>query len=99
MSMPLHEQIRLLSMVDIFAPLSPDEVESLAKRAPDVHLQEGELFVTPWDAGERLFVLKTGRVQLYRLSPVGEEITLSVVEAGNIFGEMALTGQHLSEVH
>jgi CRP/FNR family cyclic AMP-dependent transcriptional regulator len=99
MSMPLHEQIRLLFAVDIFEPLSPDEVESLAQRAPDVHLGEGEIFITPWDEGERLFVLKTGRVQLYRLSPVGEEITLSVVEAENIFGEMALTGQHLSGVH
>jgi CRP/FNR family cyclic AMP-dependent transcriptional regulator len=99
MSMPLHEQILLLSMVDIFEPHSPDELESLAQRAPDVHLQEGEIFVTPWDDGERLFVLKTGRVQVYRLSPDGEEITLSVVEAGNIFGEMALTGQYLPEVH
>jgi CRP/FNR family transcriptional regulator, cyclic AMP receptor protein len=99
MSMPLQEQIRLLSMVDIFEPLSPDEVESLAQRAPDVHLGGGETFVTPWDEGERLFVLKRGRVQIYRLSPNGEEITLSVVQAGNIFGEMALTGQHLSEVY
>jgi CRP/FNR family transcriptional regulator len=99
MRMPLHEQIRLLSMVDIFEPLSPDEVESLAQRAPDVHLQRGQIFVTPWDAGERLYVLKTGRVQIYRPSPSGEEITLSVVEAGNIFGEMAFTGQHLSEVY
>jgi CRP/FNR family cyclic AMP-dependent transcriptional regulator len=96
--MPLHEQIRLLSMVDIFEPLSPDEMESLAQRAPDVHLEKGQVFFTPWDTGERLFVLKTGRVQLYRLSPDGEEITMSVVEAGNIFGEMALTGQWLSAV-
>jgi Cyclic nucleotide-binding domain len=44
-------------------------------------------------------VLETGREQIYRLSPDGEEITLSVVEAGNIFGEMALTGQQFSEVY
>ncbi len=99
MSMPLHEQIRLLSAVDIFESLSHGEVESLAQRAPDVHLEGGVIFVTPWDEGERLFVLKTGRVQIYRLSPVGVEITLSVVEAGNIFGELAFTGQHLSGVH
>jgi CRP/FNR family transcriptional regulator, cyclic AMP receptor protein len=97
--MPLHEQIRLLSMVDIFEPLSPDEVESLAQRAPDVHCQTGQIFVTPWDEGEKLRVLKTGRVQIYRLAPDGEEIILSVVEAGNIFGEMALTGQQLSGVY
>lgn len=99
MSMELHEQIRLLSMVDIFEPLSPDEVESLAQRAPDVHLQGGQIFIASWDEGERLFVLKTGRVQIYRLAPDGEEITLSVVEARNIFGEMALTDQRSSGVY
>ena len=99
MTMPLGEQVRLLSMVDIFEPLSPEELEEIGRRAPDVHLEEGRIFVAPWDTGERLYVLKRGRVQVYQLAPDGEEITLSVVEGGNIFGQMALTGQYLSGVY
>jgi CRP/FNR family transcriptional regulator, cyclic AMP receptor protein len=34
-------------------------------------------------------------VQLYEIDESGDEITLSVVEDGNVFGEMALTGQSL----
>ncbi len=34
-------------------------------------------------------------MQIYEVDRGGEEITLSVVEDGNVFGEMVLTGQSL----
>ena len=95
MPMPLKEEIRLLSMVDILGPLSEQEMEDLAKRTPDTFLEQDDVLYTPKDGTERLFVLKEGRVQLYQVNREGEEITLSVVEDGNVFGEMALTGQSL----
>jgi CRP-like cAMP-binding protein len=92
--MTLGEQMRLLAMVDIFEPLSPEELEDLARRAPDTHLQEGEVFVAPLEHGERLYVLKVGQAQIYEVDPHnGKETMLSMVEAGQIFGEMALTAQ------
>jgi CRP/FNR family transcriptional regulator len=97
--MSLTEQVRLLSMVDIFSPLSPGEMEDLAKRTPDTFLDGGDVLYSPQDGAERLFVLKKGRVQVYELDRGGEEITLSVVEGGNVFGEMALTGQSLQGLY
>jgi CRP/FNR family transcriptional regulator len=38
-------------------------------------------------------------VQVYEIDRSGEEITLSVVEDGNVFGEMVLTGQSLSGLY
>jgi CRP/FNR family cyclic AMP-dependent transcriptional regulator len=99
MPMALQEQIRLLSMVDIFGPLSPEEMEDLAKRTPDTFLEQGDVLYTPQDGTERLFILKKGRVQVYEVDRGGKEITLSVVEDGNVFGEMALTGQSLEGVY
>src|SRR5215212_4404850 len=95
MPMSLKEAIRLLSMVDILGPLSEQEMEDLAKRTPDTFLEQDDVLYTPKDGTERLFVLKEGRVQLYQVNREGEEVTLSVVEDGNVFGEMALTGQSL----
>ena len=43
MPMPLQEQIRLLSMVDILGPLSEEEMEDLAKRTPDTFLEQGDV--------------------------------------------------------
>jgi CRP/FNR family transcriptional regulator, cyclic AMP receptor protein len=93
MPMSLKKEMRLLAMVDILGPLSEEELEDLAKRAPDTFLERGDILYSPQNGTERLFVLKEGRVQLYEIEEGGDEITLSVVEDGNVFGEMALTGQ------
>ncbi len=97
--MSLEEQMRLLSMVGIFEPLSEEELEELARRVPDAELEPGEVFHTPEEPGEKLFLLKKGRAQVYEVDPEGRELTLSVVESGSVLGEMALTGQSLSGLH
>ena len=93
--MSIEEEVRLLSTVDILEPLSEEELEGLARRSPDTHLEKGEIFYTPSDRSERLFILKKGKVRIYRTAPDGREFTLSVVDAGTVFGEMALTAQRL----
>jgi CRP/FNR family transcriptional regulator, cyclic AMP receptor protein len=86
-------------MVEILGPLSEEELEDLAKRAPDTFLEQDDILYSPQEGTERLFILKKGRVQLYEIGAGGEEITLSVIEDGNVFGEMALTGQSLKGLY
>jgi CRP/FNR family transcriptional regulator, cyclic AMP receptor protein len=99
MAMSLKEEMRLLSMVDFLGPLSEKEMEDLAKRTPDTYLEQEDILYTPKEGTERLFILKKGRVQLYEVNGEGDEITLSVVEDGNVFGEMALTAQSLKGLY
>jgi CRP/FNR family transcriptional regulator, cyclic AMP receptor protein len=99
MPMPLQEEIRLLSMVDILGPLSDEQMEDLARRTPDTFLEQDDVLYTPKEGMERLFILKKGRVQLYEVNHEGDEITLSVIEDGNVFGEMALTAQSLTGIY
>ena len=89
-----EERIRLLSLVDIFEPLSEEEIEQLNGQLSDVHLEPGEIFYTPQDESERLFVLWKGRVRIYKTIHM-REFTLAMVEAGTVFGEMALTAQQM----
>ena len=95
MSEPSAERIRLLSLVDIFEPLSEEEIERLSGQLPDRRLKNGEVFYGPQDPSERLFLLQKGKIRIFRTTPEGRELTLAVVEAGTVFGEMALTGQQL----
>ena len=74
-------------------------MEEFAQRVPDTYLEQGDILYTPYESSERLFILKKGRVQVYEIDQAGDEITLSVVEGGNIFGEMSLTGQSLQGVY
>jgi CRP-like cAMP-binding protein len=92
---PLKERVRLLSLVNIFEPLSEEEIERLNGQLSDVHLEPNEIFYHPQDRSERLFVLWKGRVRIYRTTDGGREFTLATVEAGTVFGEMALTAQQL----
>jgi CRP-like cAMP-binding protein len=90
-----EERIKLLSMVDIFEPLSREEIEALNGQLPDLHLEQDEVFYGPGDSSERLFILQKGRVRIFRTAPDGREFTLAVVGTGTVFGEMALTAQRL----
>ena len=99
MAMSLKEEMRLLSMVDFLGPLSEEEMEDLAKRTPDTYLEQEDILYTPKEGTERLFILKKGRVQLYEVNGEGDEITLSVIEDGNVFGEMALSAQSLKGLY
>jgi CRP/FNR family transcriptional regulator, cyclic AMP receptor protein len=91
----MEDRIRLLSLVDIFEPLSEEKIEQLNGQLPDRRLQRGEIFYGPEDRSERLFLLQKGKVRMFRTTPDGREFTLAVVEAGTVFGEMALTAQQL----
>jgi CRP/FNR family transcriptional regulator len=86
--------VRVLSTVEILEPLSEEDLRELVERNPDTHLEAGETFYTPESASERLFILKRGRVRIYRTAN-GRELTLAEIEPGTIFGEMALTAQRL----
>lgn len=92
---PNAERIRLLSLVDIFEPLSEVEIENLDGQLPDRRLQKGEIFFGPEDRSERLYLLQSGRIRIFRSTPDGREFTLAVIAAGTIFGEMVLTGHQL----
>src|SRR5215216_4592314 len=94
MAMSIEEEVQLLRTVDILEPLSDAELEELARRCPDDQLQAGEIFYTPYDTSEKLFILKRGRVRVYTTAE-GREFTQAIVEAGTVFGEMALTAQRL----
>lgn len=79
-----------LAKVEIFAGLTPEALGLLADIASEEHVSAGTVIFRQGDPGDRLYVLVRGRVRISRQLPgVGEE-TLAVLEAGDVFGEMAL---------
>ncbi len=80
----------ILTPVDLFAPLTRDELNELAARSVERLYGKGEAIVRQGDAGESMFVISRGRVRVVEAS--GRE--LAVFSAGGYFGEMSmLTGQ------
>jgi len=89
------EKLRLLSIVDVLEPLSKEELEEFSRRVPDTHVERGQVFFTPGDRSDALFMLKKGKVRVYKVTHEGWQFTLAVVESGTMFGEMALTAQRM----
>lgn len=81
--------MKLLSGVDLLEPLSWEEIEGLSERVPEVHLERGQILYGPYHRSNVLFLLLRGRVRIYKMVG-GEELTLSVLRAGEIFGEAML---------
>lgn len=92
------EQIELLSRVDIFEPLDKEEIRELLRRNSEVRVEAGQVFYAPWERDGKLFVLKKGRVRLYRTEGA-REFTLEVLDAGAVFGEMAFTSHRLRDAY
>lgn len=88
-------KLRHLSSTDVFAPLSPEERRWLAENITMVTCEAGRVFYTPDDPGEVAFILKRGRVNLYRLTEDGRKLVVATLEPHTIFGEMAALGQHM----
>src|ERR671921_112280 len=100
--MNLQEEVELLSGVDIFEGLSQEEIREilhdLLHRNAEINLGAGEVFYTPRQPDGKLFVLKQGRVRIYKMEG-SREFTLEMVDAGTVFGEVAFTPHALRDAY
>jgi CRP/FNR family cyclic AMP-dependent transcriptional regulator len=87
------DKIGYLQMVDVFQDLSETEMEEIDRATTLSSARRGKILYMPEDTSEVLFLLKEGRVQLYRISPDGKKLVIVTIGPGSIFGEMALIGQ------
>jgi CRP/FNR family cyclic AMP-dependent transcriptional regulator len=93
----LAEKIGYLREIDIFRDLTPAEMDWLERTTTMFTCEKGQVIYTPGETGEVLFLLKRGRVQIYRLSTEGKKLVVATLEPGTFFGEMALVGQGMYE--
>jgi CRP/FNR family cyclic AMP-dependent transcriptional regulator len=80
----------LLSGVGLFESLSREQLGRIAHGIPAKTFEVGEHVFTPTYRGEIFFLLLEGRVRIYRVE-ARQEVTISVLEAGEMFGEAAFT--------
>lgn len=85
--------IERLAAVDIFAPLTEEEIKQLANASMRHVFAPGETVIRAGDEGASMFVVHNGRVRV-QISDNGRPRTVAVLQDGDFFGEMALfTGE------
>lgn len=93
MTSKADQKITYLRAVDIFQDLSMAEMQEMDRTTTMSTCQKSKIFYQPQDTSEVLFILKKGRVQLYRISPEGKKLVVATIGPGSIFGEMSIVGQ------
>jgi small-conductance mechanosensitive channel len=85
--------VERLSAVDIFAPLTAQEIARLATASTSHVFAPGETVIRAGDEGSSMFVVHNGRVYV-QISDNGKPRTIATLGEGAFFGEMALfTGE------
>jgi CRP/FNR family transcriptional regulator, cyclic AMP receptor protein len=84
----------LLADVDLFRVLSPDAFELVAAEAQLRTLHRGDVLFTEGEEATELFVVERGRVAISNRSADGRESVISLMESGDLFGELPLFDGH-----
>jgi CRP/FNR family transcriptional regulator, cyclic AMP receptor protein len=74
----------------IFSDLPPEQRARVERSINWIDYPTGQIFYAPEETGDRMYILRRGRVRIYKLSPEGRALTLLILEPASIFGEMAL---------
>ncbi len=84
-----------LHKIDLFRDLSHDEMEMLDQTTRMTTVEKGRVVYRQDDKAQGLFLLKTGRVRLSRITAGGKKLDLTILEPGTFFGEMPLLGERM----
>jgi CRP-like cAMP-binding protein len=85
---------RYLSVLPLFAELSPPELERLAQGCQLRRLARGDMVFHVGQPCEEFHVTVMGQVKLFALSPAGQEKVIELVGPGNSFAEaLMFTGR------
>lgn len=87
---PRHHARDLLERSWLLQTMAPSARDRLLARLPQRSYVDGQLIFGQGDPGGSLLLVVRGRVKIGATSSEGRELTLGIVEAGDLFGELAL---------
>jgi CRP/FNR family transcriptional regulator, cyclic AMP receptor protein len=90
------DKLGLLQESDLFHDLNGEQMKDVEEMTVMTSCKRGSLIYGQDDRSESLFLLKRGRVTLYRLSPEGKKLTIAPIAPGTLFGDMEFTGSTLA---
>lgn len=81
---------QLLAEVELFADLSPEQIDLISSQSTNRVLQRGDVLFSEGDEPDQLYVVVEGRIAIANKSIDGRESMMALMERGDLFGEMPL---------
>ena len=88
-----------IARAPLFAALPINAIEDLTGRVTIRKVAVGSAVVSQDEPGDAMFVIMNGRVKVVMFGESGREVTLSLLKAGDSFGEMSLFDQGPLSAH
>ena len=89
-ALTVAEKRRLFEGHVLFGILAPDDVDALLAHARFEHYPAGRLIFAKGAQGRSMMAVLGGSIRISVTAPNGREVVLAILNAGEIFGEMAL---------
>jgi CRP/FNR family transcriptional regulator len=87
--------IKHIGSIPFFEELPNEQIEDLSMIITDQVFDRGQIIFSEGDDGNGFYVVVSGRVKIFKLSPEGKEQILHIFGPGDPFGEVAVfAGQH-----
>jgi CRP-like cAMP-binding protein len=80
----------LIQHVPLFATLNAGELAALAQDFTRAEYAAGETIFQQGDSGHALYLIETGKVRIFVQNEDGQELSVNVCGAGEVFGEMSV---------
>src|ERR1700730_2927262 len=80
----------LLGMNPLFSGLGADSINKIGAMCHTHHVAAGEILFQKGDSGDALFGIRRGQIRIETGSAGGERVTMNVLGAGDLFGEIAV---------
>lgn len=74
----------------LFSGLDEDEVRLVEQAGHPLDIDQGQFVFFQDDPGDRFFLVVSGKIKVYKISPEGKEQILLIASPGDTFGEAAL---------
>ena len=79
-----------LAQISLFQQLDDDERGVLAQVMAEKQVAPGETLFRAGEPGDAMFIVHSGKVELFVKDKAGQKILLHTSEAGEFFGELSL---------
>ncbi|MBI6546978.1 MAG: Crp/Fnr family transcriptional regulator [Cyanobacteria bacterium NC_groundwater_1444_Ag_S-0.65um_54_12] len=82
--------LAFLQRVSIFSGVGQEALARIAAITGEKNYSKRSIIFHEGDAGDTLYILKSGRVKISKITEDGREKTLTIMQPGDFFGEMAI---------
>lgn len=79
-----------IKKIPLFCQITDEEIKEIEKITQERLYKKGKIIITEGNKGDSIFVIKSGKVKIYKTSVDGREIILDIKGEGSVFGEVVL---------